>query len=178
MGFEPVRRRGSYWEDTVHVDKIIRDFPFHTTGDSEKEFERGFSTTLMAMKGSFQNEVVTQIDKMKTVKSVYAFGKNNRPDLTIGEDGIAFEIKFVTYGGLKEAIGQGYIYRLRYKFVFLILVISQDSKELYFDLDEGKEKDVEDILISLAQEMNIFTYIVPAFDIKRAGVRKCIGFFS
>ncbi|NQS98480.1 MAG: hypothetical protein HQ591_08505, partial [candidate division Zixibacteria bacterium] len=99
-----------------------------------------------------------------------------RPDLTLEENGIAIEIKFVTYAGLKAAIGQGYFYRLRYKFVFLILVISEARRKIYRSIDNGEEKDLEDILSQLAEQMNIFTYIVPAFNIK-PGMRKCIHFF-
>ena len=178
MGFEPVRRRGSYWNDVQKVDEVIRNFPFHTTGKSEKDFENGFSSALMAMKSNFENEVITQIDKTRKVKSVFCFGKNNRPDLTISEDGIAFELKFVSYGGFNQAIGQGYIYRLQYKFVFIILVIDEENKDLYYDIAEGKEKNVEDILFHLSETMNVFTYIVPAFEIKKLGTNKCLSYFK
>ncbi len=178
MGFEPVRRRGSHWDDSVKIDTIIKAFPFHTTGKTERDFENGFSTTMMTMQSNFSNEVITQIDKTRKVKSVFCFGKNNRPDLTLSEDGIAFEIKFVKYGGLNEAIGQGYIYRLQYKFVFIILVIDENTKDLYFSIENGEEKDIEDILNHLAETMNIFTYIVPAFEIKKPGIRKCISYFK
>ena len=132
----------------------------------------------MAKKTNFKNKIITQIDKTEKVVSVYCFGKNHRPDLTINNDGIAVEIKFTSYGGLKEAIGQGYFYRLKYRFTFLVLVISEKNKQLYEDIENGKEKDLEDILKILAIEKNIFTYIVPSFVIKKPGIRKCICFFD
>jgi len=178
MSFEAGRRKGSVWDDANKLNTLLHDFPFHTTGKSEKDFEKGFSSHLMASKSNFKNEVITQIDKTKSVQSVYCFGKKHRPDLTINEDGLAVEIKFITYAGLKEAIGQGYFYRLRYKFVFLILVISEDKKDLYFNISEGKEKDLEDILESMSESLNIFTYFVPAFVIKKPGIKKCIAFFK
>jgi hypothetical protein len=180
MGFEPVKRRGSYWEDVKKIDEVIKDFPFHTTGKCEKDFENGFSTALMAMQSDFENEVITQIDKTRKVKSVFCFGKNNRPDLTISKDGIAFEIKYFSNSsdGFNEAIGQGYLYRLQYKFVFIILVIGEKKKDLYYNIAEGKEKNMEDILYHLSKEMNIFTYIVPAFEIKKPGTSKCLTFFK
>lgn len=177
MGFESVRRKGRYWEDCKKIDKIILNFPFHTTGKTERDFENGFATTLITMKNSFNSKVICQIDKTTTVKSVYCFGKNHRPDITLDENGIALELKFVTYAGLKDAIGQGYLYRLRYKFVFLILVISEDRSHIYADLDTNKEKDLHDTLRHLADKMNIFTYVVPAFEIK-PGMKKSIGFFE
>ena len=97
--------------------------------------------------------------------------------MTFDENGIAVEVKFITYAGLKEAIGQGFLYRLRYRFVFLLLIISEARKMIYADLDAGKEKDLEDTLQHLADNMNVFAYIVPAFNIK-PGMKKCISFFE
>jgi len=177
MGYAASKRRGALWEDAHKLNQIIHDFPFNTTGKSEREFETGFSTALMATRSIFKNKVISQIDKSSTVRSVFCFGKNHRPDLTINEDGIALEIKFVEYEGLKQAIGQGYVYRLRYKFVFLILIISEERKHVYEAWATGKEKDLEDILSDLSSRMNIFTYIVPAFNITQPGMKKCLSFF-
>ena len=177
MGFEAGRRRGNLWEDAKRLDRLIKDFPFNTTEKSERDFETGFATTLMATRLSFKNNIITQIDKSSTVRSVYCFGKKHRPDLTFNEDGIAIEIKFVSYAGLTKAIGQGYLYRLQYKFVFLILVISEERKRIYEDLNKREEKDLEDTLRHLAKRMNIFTYVVPAFNVQ-PGIKKCIPFFE
>ncbi len=177
MGFEAVRRRGKYWDDAKELDSIINDYPFHTTGKNERDFENGFATTLMNNKEKFNSEVITQIDKTTTVQSVYCFGKRHRPDMTLDNDGIAIELKFVNYAGLQDAIGQGYLYRLNYRFVFLILVISESRRKIYDDLDTKEEKDLKDILQHLADTMNIFTYVVPAFKIK-PGMKKYISFFE
>ena len=177
MGFESVRRRGRHWDDCKQLHSLINDFPFHTTGKNERAFENGFASTLMAMRKSFNAKVITQIDKSTSVQSVYCFGKNHRPDMTLDENGLAIELKFITYSGLKDAIGQGFLYRLRYKFVFLLLVISEERSSTYYDLDTNKEKDMHDTLRYLADTMNIFTYVVPAF-IPKPGHKKCISFFE
>lgn len=177
MGFESVRRRGRYWDDCKTLHTLINDFPFHTTGKNERDFENGFATTLMTIRKSFNSKVITQIDKSSTVQSIYCFGKNHRPDMTLDENGLAIELKFITYAGLKDAIGQGFLYRLRYKFVFLLLVISEDRSSTYYDLDTNKEKDLHDTLRYIADTMNIFTYVVPAFTPK-PGHKKCISFFE
>ena len=156
---------------------MIHAFPFHTTGKNERDFETGFATSLITMQRDFSSKVVTQIDKSSTVRSVYCFGKKHRPDMTLGENGIAIELKFITYAGLKDAIGQGYLYRLRYRFVVLVLIVSEQRKVIYEDLAIGKEKDLEDTLRHLANSMNIFSYVVPAFVLK-PGTSKCIGFFE
>ena len=176
MGFKHARRRSDYWDDCNSLDELIKKFPFHTTGKTERDFENGFATTLLTMESSFHSKIITQVDKKTTVQSVYCFGKKHRPDMTLDEDGIAVELKFVTYAGLKDAIGQGFLYRLRYRFVFLVLIISEDRSNIYYDLDTNKEKDLQDILKYLADTMNIFTYVVPAFEVK-LGTKKCISFF-
>ncbi len=177
MGFEVGRKRGSIWEDAKFLHKTILEFPFQTTGNEEKVFERGFATTLMATKNSYNSQVITQIDKENPVKSIYCFGKNHRPDMTLGEDGIAIEMKFITYSGLKSAIGQGHLYRLSYKFVFLVLIVSEKRKQLYEEIENGQEKPLEDVLNYLAEDMNIFSYIVPAFRIRKPAIRKVVSFF-
>ena len=177
MGFEVGRRRGKYWDDAQKLDHLIGDYPFHTTGKKEHDFETGFASTLMATRSQFSSKVITQIDKSTTVQSIYCFGKRHRPDITLDDNGIAIELKFVTYDGLKEAIGQGFLYRLRFRFVFLILVVSEERRIIYDDLHAAKEKDLEDTLSYLADNMNIFTYIVPAFPLK-PGVKKCFSFFG
>ena len=46
--------------------------------------------------------------KDTVIQSIYLFDKKNRPGLTIKEDGIAIEIKYLSgsLDGLKQAIGQ------------------------------------------------------------------------
>ncbi len=177
MGFAVGRRRGLLWDDALLLDEIIKGFPFNTTGKNERDFENGFSTLLLSRKKDFNSQVIAQIDKSTTVESVYCFGKKHRPDLTLDTTGIAIELKFVTYAGIKDAIGQGYLYRLRYKFVFLILIISEKRRSIYEDINMKKEKDLEDILALLAENQNIMTYIVPAFDIKKhPGMKKVFSY--
>lgn len=144
MGFEPVRRRGRVWEDARKLHETIMEFPFQTTGSNERAFERGFATTLMASKKNYNCKVFTQIDKESPVQGVYCFGKKQRPDMTLNENGIAVEMKLVTYEGLKSAIGQGYLIRLKYKFVFLILIVSENIKMVFEKIASGQEKDLED----------------------------------
>ncbi len=177
MGFEPGRRGSRCWDDAKKLDEMIREFPFHTTGKSEREFETGFATNLISRRRDFHSKPITQIDKSTTVNSVRCFGKRHRPDMTLDTDGVAIELKFITYAGLKDAIGQGYLYRIQYRFVFIVLIVSEDRKDIYEDLAAGKEKDLEDTLRHLADRMNIFSYVVPAF-VPKPGIKKCFSFFE
>lgn len=177
MGFQTSRRYGRYWEDAKRLDALINRYHFNTSGKDERSFEHGFASTLLNMQKEFNSRVMSQIDNTSIVRGVRCFGKKHRPDMALDENIIGIELKFIRYAGLKDAIGQGYLYRLRYKFVFLVLIISKDRSAIYEDLNAGKEKDLEDTLQHLADNMNIFTYIVPAFNTKPA-TKKCFGFFG
>ena len=89
--------------------------------------------------------------------------------MAINDDGIAIEIKYISgsFDGIKMALGQSFMYRLRYKFVVNVIVISEDNKTVYEKALNGEEKDIEDILKYLADDMNVFTYIIPAFSLKK-----------
>ena len=56
----------------------------------------------MAMEKVFNSEVIIQTDKYTPIQSIYCFGKNHRPDMTLGENGIAIELKSITCAGQTE----------------------------------------------------------------------------
>ena len=143
------------------------------TGKEEKDFELRFSTLLEANKEKINGKLISQQNKDTTVKQIYCFGKKHRPDMTINDDGIAIEIKYInnSFDGVKTALGQSFMYRLRYKFVINIIVVSEENKEVYEKALNGEEKDLEDIMKYLAETMNVYTYIVPAFSL-RTGQKK------
>ena len=175
MGFEKGKRTGKNWEDILFIDSLIKNSDKKTsgsimniTGKEEKVFELRFSSLLDANKVKLNGNLISQQNKDTTVKQIYCFGKKHRPDMTINDDGIAIEIKYINdnFDGVKMALGQSLMYRLRYKFVINVIVISEKNKDVYEKAVNGEEKDLEDILKYLADEMNVFTYIVPAFSLK------------
>ena len=107
------------------LDKIIGNTRFNLTGKSEREFELAFMSSVNANADRLNGKIHSQVDKDNVVQSVYLFGKKHRPDLTINEDGIAIEIKYLSgsLDGLKQAIGQSIFCRVRYRFVTNIFVI-------------------------------------------------------
>jgi len=64
---------------------------------------------------------------------------------------------------LKQAIGQSIFYRVRYRFVINLFIIDEKYKDVYQRAAHEEEKDLEEILGDLSSDMNIFSYIVPAF---------------
>lgn len=160
------RRIGKTWDDVRMIDQVIRKMRFNLTGKSEREFELTFASTLTAHSEKLSGKIYSQTDKDTIVESVYLFGKKHRPDMTINHDGIAVELKFLSSSldGLKQALGQSLIYRAKYRFVVNIFVIAETHKETYLKGANDEEKDLAQILKYLAQEMNVFSYIVPAFN--------------
>ncbi|MBR6295436.1 MAG: hypothetical protein VZR56_01830 [Treponema sp.] len=176
MGFEKGKRTGKNWEDILFIDSLIKNTDrksdgsiMNITGKEEREFELRFSSLLDANKKNLNGKLISQQNKDTTVKQIYCFGKKHRPDMAINDDGIAIEIKYISgsFDGIKMALGQSFMYRLRYKFVVNVIVISEDNKTVYEKALNGEEKDIEDILKYLADDMNVFTYIIPAFSLKK-----------
>lgn len=168
MGFEPCRRRGNLWNDAIKLDSLIKNHNFNITAKNEREFENSFSSVLMSRRDEFSSCLMSQMDKETTVNSVYCFGKKHRPDITFENDGIAIELKFIddTTDNLKHSIGQTILYRMRYKFIFQVLVVSKANEELYHSILNNEEKDLSDLFQYLANDLNIFSYVAPAFTLK------------
>lgn len=175
MSFERGKRSGKIWEDILFIDSLLKNADknssgsiMNITGKEEKHFELRFSSLLDANSGKLNGKLISQQNKDTTVKQIYCFGKKHRPDMTINNDGIAIEIKYINdnFDGVKMALGQSFMYRLRYRFVINVVVISEKNKDVYEKAINGEEKDLEDILKYLADDMNVFTYIVPAFSLK------------
>ena len=179
MAFKQGQKRGSLWEDAQIIAKIISEHGFNRTDKDEDEFENSFSTVLDFNQKNMTHKVYTQKNRSTTVNSVYCFGKNNRPDMAIDEDGIAIELKYIDsdLDRFRNAIGQSIVYRLAYRFVILLLVVSDKNKQLYSDICTGKESDMDKVLTHLADELNVFTFIVPAFKIK-GNQKKLVSYFK
>ena len=165
MAFQLGIRRGHVWDDVRTLDSIIKKTRFDINAKSAREFELGFSQAVSQHDEKLNGKIISQFSKEAPVKSVYCFGKKHRPDLTINDDGIAVEVKFLggNLDGIREAIGQCIFYRIRYRFVVNLLIVGQENKETYFKASRDEEKDLEEILSQLSKDMNIFTYLVPAF---------------
>lgn len=149
MGFEKGKRTGKNWEDILYIDSLIKNSDKKTngsimniTGKEERDFELRFSSLLDANKVKLNGNLISQQNKDTTVKQIYCFGKKHRPDMTINDDGIAIEIKYINdnFDGVKMGLGQSLMYRLRYKFVINVIVISEKNKDVYEKAVNGEEK--------------------------------------
>lgn len=79
-------------------------------------------------------QIISLVDKDMTIHRVYLFSKNHLPDLTINDEGIPLEIKYLSgsLDGLKQAIGQSISYRVQYRFVINVFAVAEKYKETYF----------------------------------------------
>ena len=66
---------------------------------------------------------------------------------------------------------------MRYRFVFSIYVIGEGQKDTYLKAANGEERDLEDLVADLADEMNIFSYFVPSFS-AAPNVKSCLEWNS
>ena len=80
-------RRGQVWDDIQTLNKIIHNTRFNLTGKSRQEFELAYLSSVNANAEHISDQIMSQVDKDTTVRSVYLFGKKHRPDLTINDDG-------------------------------------------------------------------------------------------
>ena len=53
---------------------------------------------------------------------------------------------------------------MRYRFVINVFVLDEKYKETYLKGANDAEKDLEEIFRELSTDMNIFSYIIPAFN--------------
>jgi hypothetical protein len=180
MAFEVGRRRGKLWEDTRLLATIMEKEDFNVSGKGERQFEIQISGILKSRQSEFKHPIQSQYHNDTKVASAYFFGKKHRPDLSIDEFGTAVELKFIgkdlqDLNGVKTAIGQAMIYRLRYKFAVNVLVMSSAHKNLYEDAYKEHESDLHRVLRMMADEHNIFTIIRPAFK-PHQGIAHSISF--
>ena len=176
------RKTGVIWADVKKMDRLLRNFHYELRAKTEREFGIALSTIIGNSKRSkFKNSVYSEIDKTTKVPSVYCFGKKNRPDLAINHNGIALEYKFCNSDGLSKAIGQGMIYRMKYKFVFLVLILKSDprTKKFYLDYCNGLEEQelLSQLLTELAKSSRIYTYIIPSFNSADSKFKQFKAFF-
>lgn len=164
MAFKTNKRSGKHWEDVETLHEMVLRYPFHTTGKKERDFENGFASSLLVVEERFNGKINTQIDKTRRVPSVQCFGKKHRPDATVGADAIAIELKYIKGSGFRDAIGQGLLYRLDFRFVFLVLIISEHRRSTYQQICDGEDSHYENLVQYLADKHNVFIYAVPAFE--------------
>ena len=96
------------------------------------------------------------------------FGFNHRPDIAIGIDGTAIEIKVVANSrSVRDVLGQALTYRMHYRFVILVLVDKTPNRQIV-ELARDKKSNEYALLSGLKESLNIFTVVGPMGQSKNA----------
>src|SRR5262245_58072806 len=132
ISFPPAPRRGPHYALTLSTLKRLRSVNLMVKGKDERDFEMTIVSHLQASP-KIRRNLITQIgvEEVKKITKASLFGFNHWPDISIGNDGTAIEIKVIGSGSaVRDVLGQGLAYRMHYKFVILVLVDQTDDRQL------------------------------------------------
>jgi hypothetical protein len=152
--FKDGRKKGYYWESLLKIKEIVDRLSLDMNYNTEKEFEDRIAGALQPNFDDF----IDQRNTKQTMTRVTLFDHDHRPDLSIGEDGIAIEVKLAKSGeSFRSAIGQSLIYRMGYRFSLVIWIDTSKNKRYVNSVKDKKHKEKE-FLLALEQQ-NIFSII-------------------
>ena len=97
LGFVPGAKRGRHYDLARFTVSKLKSVNLLVKGQSEREFEQNIVSHLQTSPKLRQN-LITQIgiDEVEKITKASLFGFNHRPDLSIGNDGTAIEIKVIS----------------------------------------------------------------------------------
>jgi len=126
-------RYGKFYDALCKALELIDDANLEITAQKERNFEDRIAAHLGQQFGEKKNrDIDTKFIDQRGVKDVLTrvtlFRCDHRPDMSIGKDGIAIEIKKVDHGNrIREALGQAIVYRNGYRFVIVVLADTSGS---------------------------------------------------
>ena len=162
LGFASSTRRGQHYALAMFAAKKLKSVNVLVKGHSERQFEHTIVSHLQSSPRLRKN-LITQIgvDEVEKITTATLFGFSHKPDVSLGNDGTAIEIKVVGSGqALRDVLGQAVAYRMHYRFVILVLV-DQTAERQVVSLCRTKDSQERALLSELAQAMNIFTIVGP-----------------
>jgi hypothetical protein len=152
--FMPYQKRGIHWENLEKAKTLVERLSLDVSSSDERQFEDRISG---ALQPNF-DEFIDQRNIQQTITRVTLFGHDHRPDMSIGTDGIAIEVKLAKSGSsFREAIGQALIYRIGYRFVLIVWVDITKDKIYKLSLNDKKTREIE--FLKEMEEQNIFCII-------------------
>jgi hypothetical protein len=162
LGFVPGAKRGQHYDMAMSAINQLKTVDLLVRGRAENLFERSIVAYLQASP-TLSKHLHTQVgmDQKETVSKASLFSFSHRPDVAIGKDGTAIEIKIITSSqDIRSVLGQAIAYRMYYRFVILVLVDQTEDRKIV-ELCCSKESQECNLLSGLAEAMNIFTVIGP-----------------
>jgi len=162
LGFVAGSKRGQHYELTRLAVTKLKGVNLLVKGKFERDFEHTIVSHLQSSP-TLRKNLITQIgiDEVDKITKASLFGFNHRPDVSIGNDGAAIEIKTISAApNVRDILGQAIAYRMHYRFVILVL-IDQTSDRKVVELCRMKNSQEYALLSGLAEAVNIFTVVGP-----------------
>jgi hypothetical protein len=162
LGFMQSRRSGKHYELARFALGKLRRSNLLIKAKNERQYEHAVVANLQASRKICRN-LITQVgeDEVEKITQANLFAFKHRPDVTIGKDGTAIEIKMVRSGAdVRDLIGQAIVYRVFYRFVILVLIDHTPDRSIV-GLCKSKDTTEYSFLKDLAENYNIFTVIGP-----------------
>ena len=126
--FKKGAKKGKYYEALLSALELINHTYLNIRATQERNYEDRIAASIGAKFGTPQNgdpetKFMDQRDRQEPLTRVTLFNCDHRPDMSIGRDGVAVEVKRVEHGSsIRNAIGQCITYRHGYRFVILVAV--------------------------------------------------------
>ena len=162
LGFVPSAKRGQHYDLAIFAVRRLRNVNVLLKGQTERHFEHTIISHLQASV-KLRPNLITQIgvDEVEKITQSILFGFSHRPDVSIGNDGTAIEIKVVSSGqSTRDILGQAIAYRMHYRFVVLVLIDRTPNRNIV-SLCKSKASSEYSLLSGLAKTMNVFTVVGP-----------------
>jgi len=172
-GFKKYSRKGAHYDLAMEAAKHIKKINFLIKHRDEKDVEHHIVSSLETYR-NLKPHLITQLNKEQPVIMTRAelFGFRHSPDVAIGDDGTAIELKLIKSSqSVREMLGQAMCYRMNYRFVILIFV-SPASSCSFIDLCSEKRSNERKLLNALAADFGIFSVVGPT----SAGKNLSFGF--
>ena len=151
------RRDGKYWEDCEYTIKALSRLDLSGAGATEKEFENRVASFLGKQEFPSGERFIDHRTYHDPAGEIALFSSVHRPDMSIGRNGTAIELKAADHGNkVKLAISQALFYRIGYRFVIVLLVDITDQGDIYAGLrGHGNTPEVQ-FIGDLEEHLNIF----------------------
>ena len=160
LGFTPSTKRGQHYDLVKFTASKLKSANLSIKGRDERDFEHAIVSHLQSSP-KIKSNLITQVGTNEVDKIVKAnmFSFSHRPDISIGNDGTAIEIKVIKSGSsIRDLLGQAVVYRMHYRFVILVMVdLTQDCRVV--ELCKDKKSQEFSLLSGLAEQMNVYTII-------------------
>ena len=159
MSLASGERQGSIWEDTLRLGELIAQADLAAAGSHQRAFEHALTRDLRARAQEFHHPLVNPLQGDHQVPVPRVLGEDRRPTLSLDSDGTAIEVRFIDHNpeAVKTAVGQAMVYRLHYRFVILVFVLSATQQEAFEEASgSDSENGLSHLMGHLADQLGIF----------------------